>query len=105
VLSDLAKLVRQSVRGEDWVARYGGEEFCLVMPGTPLQESLGVLERLRERVAEHPFVSSTEQPLSLTISIGAAERRDLDEGLASLVERTSSRLLVAERGGRNRVCS
>lgn len=104
VLSELAKLVRSGVRTDDWVARYGGEEFCLVMSGTSLSEGCMVLERLRQRVEDETFRWGSEQELKLTISIGAAQRRDLDDGVASLIERTSSRLLLAKRGGRNRVC-
>jgi two-component system cell cycle response regulator len=104
VLAELAGLIRSSVRNNDWVARYGGEEFCLIMPETSLSESYGVLERLRQTVEDRDFTTTTEEQIRVTVSIGAAERRELDEGLASLIERTSSRLLLAKRGGRNRVC-
>ena len=104
VLAGLALLLRQSVRGADWIARYGGEEFCVVLAGTDLQTARGVLERVRAAVASHPFSVGTDaDPLEITVSAGVVQRNE-DADLTALLERVSQRLLEAKRGGRNRVC-
>jgi diguanylate cyclase (GGDEF)-like protein len=103
VLADLAGLLGAGVRSNDWVARYGGEEFCLVMPGIPLTVAEGVLERVRQNVADYPFESDRGGELSLTVSIGAVERRADETAPEPLFQRVSEQLLRAKRGGRNRV--
>lgn len=105
VLTDLAQLVTDGVRGGDWVARYGGEEFCLVMPGTPLEVGRKVMERVREAIEEHTFASEKGAELHVTVSIGGVEARDTDADVLALFERVSDQLLAAKRGGRNQVCS
>ena len=103
VLTEVSNRVRQSLRSSDWVARYGGEEICVVMYRTTLQQSAKVLERLRTAVAATLFRATTGEPVTITVSIGAAERSDAALDLESLIERVSSRLLEAKRDGRNRL--
>lgn len=103
VLMDVAELIRSHVRATDWVGRYGGEELCLVMPRTVTAEAEQVLERVRKAVQVHPFLSTSGQPIALTVSAGAAELLPEDESLDGLMERVSTQLLEAKRSGRNRV--
>ena len=58
-------------RANDFVARYGGEEFAIVLVDTPKLTAEQVAERLRDRVATHPFPNAAAQPGgSLSISVG-----------------------------------
>ena len=65
VLQQCARMLKENVRGTDFVARYGGEEFCVVLPETSLQGAQHVAEKLREAVANLP------DPVP-TISVGVA---------------------------------
>jgi PleD family two-component response regulator len=60
------------------------------------------LERVRAAVAGKPFTTTQDQPLAITVSIGCAELEPNDT-TAHLIERVSTRLLVAKRDGRDRV--
>jgi diguanylate cyclase (GGDEF)-like protein len=102
VLSELAEVVRTTIRGSDWVARYGGEEICVVLTNTALDEAEPVLERIRSAVESHEIEGTQGQRVKVTVSIGAAER-DTREEVEALVERASDKLLAAKRGGRNSV--
>jgi len=102
VLSELAEVVRGTIRGSDWVARYGGEELCIVLTNTALAEATPVLERIRAAVEAHEIESTQGGSVKVTVSIGAAERLSTEE-VAMLVERASDQLLAAKRGGRNLV--
>ncbi len=102
VLSELAEVVRSTIRGSDWVARYGGEEICVVLTNTALDEAAPVLERIRAAVESHQIEGTQGQRVNVTVSIGAAER-DTEEAVAALVERASDNLLAAKRSGRNAV--
>jgi diguanylate cyclase len=95
MLSQLARLIDESVRETDVLARYGGEEFMVVMPETDLAGAAGFADRLRAKVAD-------EMPL--TISGGVAEALDGDSP-ESLVVRADEALYLAKSAGRNCVYS
>jgi diguanylate cyclase (GGDEF)-like protein len=102
-LRTLATVVRANIRKEELFARYGGEEFVIVLPEVRLDTALFVSERVRQRVAEHPFTYEGES-FSLTVSFGVAAT-DGDESLTpeGLLRQADERLYQAKRDGRNRV--
>lgn len=102
VLAAVARRVIGNVRTEDWVARYGGEEIAIIMHETLIANAGRILERIRGAIEGEPFALKNGVRLRVTASIGATEQRD-GEPLLSLMERVSQQLLVAKRGGRNRV--
>jgi diguanylate cyclase (GGDEF)-like protein len=86
-------------RQSDKVVRWGGEEFLVLLPDTPMNESLALAERLRQAVAglEHPEVPG----LKTTISIGMSE---VWGSFDDAFRRADEALYRAKREGRNRVC-
>ncbi|HVX88226.1 MAG TPA: GGDEF domain-containing protein [Gemmatimonadales bacterium] len=100
--------------------RYGGEEFTLLFSGGPLAGALSRLEGARSAVAASKFMlRSGDRPkgkqgkskrghegvrhgLSVTISIGAAVRKD-GEHPAALLKRADEALYAAKEAGRDRV--
>ncbi|HEX6058044.1 MAG TPA: GGDEF domain-containing protein [Gemmatimonadaceae bacterium] len=100
--------------------RYGGEEFTVLLPGVPLDESVKILDALRRDVAEAVFTlrgadrpkrkptkprprRAGAQQLSVTVSIGAAERRGRQELPDAVVKAADRALYRAKEAGRNRV--
>ena len=102
--------------------RYGGEEFTLLFDGLTPADALARLEGARQAVAACRFLlRSGDRPkgkqgkarrgreearhgLSVTISIGAAVRKD-GEHPASLLKRADEALYSAKEAGRDRVHS
>lgn len=102
VLRQLSQLLADGRRANDFVARYGGEEFCVVLVDTPKLTAAKVAERMRERVATHPFKHASEQPgTCLSISLGVATFPDDAGDAESLVRSADSALYAAKHGGRN----
>jgi diguanylate cyclase len=91
MLSQLARLIDDSVRETDVVARYGGEEFLVIMPETDLEGAMRFADRLRERIGEN---------LPLTVSGGVAEALEGDSH-ESLLARADVALYGAKSAGRN----
>ncbi len=95
VLSKLASVLSDNVRGDTVVARYGGEEFAVIVPGCDNLSAARLARRL---------VGQVQSELGeVTISIGVAgyePSKDSDPG--SLVSRADDALYSAKRQGRNR---
>jgi two-component system cell cycle response regulator len=103
VLREIARVLREGLRGVDSVGRYGGEEFVLILPQTRYEEALQTGERLRQQVEQHAFRTG-ERFTRITVSVGAAtfpsERVD---SAATLLREADLALYRAKDEGRNRV--
>jgi diguanylate cyclase len=106
VLRLVAQAVKQNVKGQDLAARYGGEEFAIILPNTPLRQSLVVADHIRRAVVTKELIKrSTGEHLGrVTISIGVATLHK-GETIQTLIERADACLYAAKRNGRNRVVS
>jgi len=101
VLKEVAKRIKNSLRGFDIVGRYGGEEFLLILHHAELPTARMVAERIRSRIAATPIDLAAEI-LDVTISMGVAMAKP-DEAVNSLVERADKALYNAKENGRNQV--
>jgi diguanylate cyclase len=106
VLRLVAQAVKQNVKGQDLASRYGGEEFAVILPNTPLRQSLVVADHIRRAVVTKELIKrSTGEHLGrVTISIGVATLHK-GETIQALIERADACLYAAKRNGRNRVVS
>ena len=104
VLRELAGRALRNVRSVDLVGRLGGEEFVVVMPETSLGGATIVADRLRQAVADEPFVlAENGEKLAVTISVGLAVTGQGEDTLEALLKRVDDALYAAKNGGRNRV--
>lgn len=102
VLRAFGERVRQGLRTTDIAGRIGGEEFLLVLPETDLEGATLLAERLRQSTCDTPFPLAGE-PLTVTVSLGVAERSHEDREGGTLLARADRALYDAKRQGRNRV--
>jgi len=103
VLKALVNLATRLVRPSDRVARMGGEEFMLILPDTPVQQSLVVVQRLLMAFSEQTLVQdATGRRIPLSFSAGVAELCP-DEDFAAVYQRVDAALLQAKQAGRKRV--
>lgn len=101
VLRGVADVILGCTRGSDIVFRYGGEEFSLLLANTELAGAHCLAERVCEAVRGTPLLHDGVE-LSLTVSVGLAERLP-EEGGQALVERADAALYRAKSAGRDRV--
>lgn len=99
LLTQLAKLMRMSVREVDLPARYGGEEFAIILPETDKYGGAVVAERMRSRVADYPF-----KHRQVTISIGVAEFPSDGEDAGALISAADKAMYYSKTHGRNSIC-
>ncbi len=102
--------------------RYGGEEFTVIFPSKGRDDAYDHLEALRKDIAKNRFTvrrvgrrrKQSESPknkkhrkpltkLSVTVSIGVAERSDKNPTAKAVVKAADEALYRAKKRGRNRV--
>ncbi len=101
VIKNLARLLRQRLRGADVVGRYGGEEFAVALPDTALDNAVAVLDQLRIAFAGIDQGSGSDR-FHVTCSIGVAQCPPVIDGEA-LIAAADTALYEAKRAGRNQV--
>jgi diguanylate cyclase len=99
MISELADLLKGSIRKSDISGRYGGEEFGILLPATDLNGALVLAERLREVASE-----LTVKPFDIkcTISVGVTQMEYGLESYEELIRQADAALYQAKRAGRNR---
>lgn len=103
VLREAARRMNSILRKYDSIGRYGGEEFLIVIPGCQFDDSLAVVERLREAVSDEPYTVFGAN-CRTTASFGLAWNDCPDSTDANrLLREADSALYSAKRNGRNRV--
>jgi diguanylate cyclase (GGDEF)-like protein len=111
-----AKLAK--VKGGGKVFRYGGEEFTIVFPRKTIEQSQPQLEVLRQAIADYDIVvrqperktkksrkpskQSNEKIVSVTISIGVAQR-NVKQSFEQALKDSDLALYRAKKNGRNNV--
>ena len=103
VLQEVARTLSRSVREQDLVARLGGDELVVLLPDTDAAGARRVAEKLRE-AAGAATVEIDGGSLSVTISLGTAERRP-GEPIARTIQRADHALYLAKERGRDRVAA
>lgn len=103
VLSEVGRVILESVRSSDIVARVGGEEFCVILQKSSVTLTLDIAERIRKAVERHKFLINETETISVTISIGASIYPDTTREIEMIKEIADNNLYKAKNEGRNRV--
>ncbi|EHQ52544.1 diguanylate cyclase [Ectothiorhodospira sp. PHS-1] len=122
VLRVVAAQLRK-VRGGGKAYRYGGEEFTIVFPGKTAEQCVPHLEAVREAIEAYEIAirNETSRPsnkregrarrgpgkertVSVTISMGVAERSADHPDPQSVIKAADQALYAAKQAGRNQVC-
>jgi two-component system, cell cycle response regulator len=103
VLRQAARVLRRSVREEDFVARYGGEEFVVVAPDCDLEGATVMAERFRSEIADMK-INFRNIPIRATCSVGVAPAFDPSQSdPLDVLEQADQALFQAKAASRNAV--
>jgi len=102
VLQEFSKIVKQSLRKQDFPARWGGEEFMVVLPDTDLEGALVVAEKIRKSVTLTSLELNNIK-IRCTVSSGVAVLKDKDSQVETIIKKADECLYEAKKRGRNQV--
>ena len=77
VLKCVTIALSANLRGGDKIGRHGGEEFLFILPGSTVEDSVTVVDRLRQIVAALDWAAISSD-LRVTMSVGVAQVRPDD---------------------------
>ncbi|QSX80044.1 EAL domain-containing protein [Lysobacter solisilvae] len=103
LLTELAGIMREQLRGDDVLARLGGDEFGIL--ATHVKDRHGaqlVADRLRERIDGYDFVWENRN-YAISASIGVVMLDDPSVTLKDLFAHADTACYQAKENGRNRV--
>ncbi len=103
-LVEAATVIKGCARETDVPARFGGDEFALVLPDTGSEGAVSVAERVRERIAAHPFLKKSDGlDVRLTASIGVATLPDVAASAEELIKAADTAMYRVKDQGKNGV--
>jgi len=104
VLRFVATLLKNNIKGSDFVARFSGEQFIILLPETEYSDALTVAENIRDRLSKQTLSDSAEKIElgTITASIGVADYQ-YGESAEDLIRKADKCMHEAKRAGRNRV--
>jgi len=104
VLSQVAEVLRQTLRGGDLASRTGGEEFVVVCLDADEAGAMRLAERLRSAVEQLAVrVPGAPKPLRCTVTLGVSLAFDGVHGFDAGLREADMALYRGKEGGRNRI--
>lgn len=102
VVIEVARRLKAALRRVDVCARWGGDEFIVMVRDCTPQGLSQIANALTEMMRQMPVILSDGEPLSVTISIGAALVL-AEDSLEMATEMADAALYRAKEDGRDRV--
>ena len=104
VLEEVARRLREAVRGSDTLARFGGDEFVVICEDIGVDEAQGLAERIRLAVRQP--LTGIGAAFAVTVSVGIALHAPLD-GLTlsanELLKAADSAMYASKCAGRDHI--
>ena len=99
VLKEFSLLLRKNIRSSDILSRWGGAEFIILLPGTSIDNSFLIAEKIRKSIADRQFDKIGKLTASFGVSVVDASCASNREA----IHRADKALYRAKKQGRNRV--
>lgn len=105
VIKALAKIIRRTIRVNDFVCRYGGEEFCLYLKNVNMKQSQIILKRIKEDFENYNFNGFKElTEANMASSIGVSDHTNNATDITENINQADLALFLAKKSGRNQIC-
>jgi diguanylate cyclase (GGDEF)-like protein len=104
-VKEMARILNASLRDIDLVGRFGEKEFCVILPSTPMKESVHVAERIKRSInKELTYGSDSQNQEFMTTSVGIASFPENGASSKDMINSARAALSRAEAEGGNKIC-
>lgn len=103
VITELSRLLKDSIRSADLAIRYGGEEFLVLLYNATDEGALGVANKIHSSFAKISFDIGHGETFKKTLSIGISKFPQDATSIWKCIKFADTALYEAKRAGRNRV--
>lgn len=105
VLKEVAKILKNNIRSEDYLIRYGGEEFLLFIKRNreDVNKTVNVVERIRSVVENQEIYINEKDYIKVTVSIGVSLSTQKMKDINEAIRKADISLYKAKGKGRNRI--
>ena len=105
VLTQVAEIIKKSIRQTDTAIRYAGDEFMILLSGADKEKTAGICSNLINNIEKTVFAGDKNQKINVTLSIGyAVFPSDADEK-TKLIDMADKALYLSKKRGKNRFSS
>ena len=104
ILSEVAKVIKNSLRESDVACRFGGDEFAYLLPFTSSIEAKTVAERIKKNIAEFKFLDGhIDEEIHITLSIGIASFPEHGTEVEEILSKADHALFEAKDTGKDKI--
>ena len=90
-------------RAVDFLARWGGEEFVMLLPGTDMDGSVDIAEKVRKNIEDAVILTEDGEETKITVSVGVnSVIPTAIISTAAFINKADQALYKAKAAGRNR---
>ncbi|MFO7593108.1 MAG: EAL domain-containing protein [Pseudomonadota bacterium] len=102
LLTQLAQMLKESIREHDTLARLGGDEFGLLLMDCPIDKAREIADKLRHQIHDYRFAWKS-RVFEVGVSIGVVPITATGGSLIDVLSLADAACYVAKEAGRNRV--
>ncbi len=103
VLKEFSKVLKSSIREQDFVSRWGGEEFLLLLPETDIEGGKTLAEKIRKKIEETEIFIKNSKSIKITITLGLTVYDSKEKEIEEILKETDIALYIGKKEGKNRV--
>jgi len=102
VITQVATICKNVIRGSDYIGRLGGEEFGIILSHTNAIQAFDIAERIRLSINSTPCHVDGHE-IYPTVSIGIAELNSDSQSVKALLVEADKAMYYSKRTGRDQV--
>lgn len=104
ILSEVANIIKKTIRKDDYIIRFGGEEFLIFIKKDNKETNYAkeISEKISKDVEKVDFLYNGNK-INITVSIGVTVYPDHFKSATDAIKKADEMLYIAKKQGRNKI--